>query len=290
MDHHLAVLEHPVPAGPAGDPHSGFVAADHARPAQPGQDRRDLGVEPAPGTPEQAVQRPLADFQGEQVGEQPGQPLVADRVDEPQVQRHRQDREPERRALLQSLGHRGHGDAATARALTGEPLDPPHHRAHRRQVDLVVAAMQDLVGRAQPGAAVRAHAGRGDDGLVGLGAQRPAAALAAHAAGPRPGALALAWPVGLAIGRRRLAGIVRGLRRLAQLRLELRDPSLLSLDQTHQLLNPFGQRPQGQDQAILLGFTELAQVRRRIHASLNPQYRILFTQPERFAWRETFPR
>jgi hypothetical protein len=34
----------------------------------------------------------------------------------------------------------------------------------------------------------------------------------------------------------------------------------------------------------------LAQVRRRIHASLNPQYRILFTQPERFAWRETFPR
>jgi hypothetical protein len=107
VDHHLGVLEHPVPAGPAVDPHGRLVAADHARPAQPGQDHGDLGIEPASGAAEQAVQRSFADLQAEQVGEQPDQPLVADRVDEAQVQRHRQDRNPERRALLQPLGHRG---------------------------------------------------------------------------------------------------------------------------------------------------------------------------------------
>jgi hypothetical protein len=258
VDHHLAVLEHPVPAGPAGDPHSGFVAADHPRPAQPGQDHRDLGVEPASGAPEQAVQRPFADLQGEQVGEQPGQPLVADRVDEAQVERHRQDRNPERRALLQSLGHRGQGDAATAPAMAGEPFDPRHHRTHRRQVDLVVAAVPNLIGLPQPGAAVRTHAGLGDDDLVGFGAQRPAATLAPKTARPRPSALALARPVGLAVRRWRLAGIVRGLRRLAQLRLEHRDPRLLNRDQTHQILNPLGQGPQVQDQAILLRFAQFA--------------------------------
>jgi hypothetical protein len=125
-------------------------------------------------------------LQGEQVGEQPDQPLVADRVDEAQVQRHRQDRDPEGRAVLQSLGDRGQGDAAAAWTVAGEPLDPGHHRAHRRRVDPVVAAVQDLVGLAQPGAAVRPHAGLGDDGLVGLGAQRATTALAAHTAGPRP--------------------------------------------------------------------------------------------------------
>jgi hypothetical protein len=57
--------------------------------------------------------------------------------------------------------------------MAGEPLDPRHHRADRRQVDLVVAAVPNLIGRAQPGAAVRAHAGLGDEDRVGLGAQPP---------------------------------------------------------------------------------------------------------------------
>ena len=29
--------------------------------------------------------------------------------------------------------------------MTGEPLDPRHHRAYRRQVDLVVAAVSNIV-------------------------------------------------------------------------------------------------------------------------------------------------
>jgi hypothetical protein len=57
--------------------------------------------------------------------------------------------------------------------MAGEPLDPRHHRAHRRQVDLVVATVPDLVDLLQPGAAVRAHAGLGDDDPVGFGAQPP---------------------------------------------------------------------------------------------------------------------
>jgi hypothetical protein len=142
--------------------------------------------------------------------------------------------------------------------MAGEPLDPRHHRTHRRQVDLVVAAVPNLIGLPQPGAAVRAHAGFGDDDLVGFGAQRPAAACAPKTARPRPSALALARLVGLAVRQRRLAGIVRSLRRLAQLRLERRDARLQNRDQTHQILNPLGQGPQVQDQAILLRFAQVA--------------------------------
>jgi hypothetical protein len=129
------------------------------------------------------------------------------------------------------------------------------------------------------------HAGLGDEDRVGLGAQRPAAALAPHAARPWPGAPTLGRPVGLAIRRRRLAGIVRGLRRLTQLRLEHRDARLQNLDQTHQLLNPLGHGPQVQDQAILLGFAQRAQVGRRHHASINRQQTIQFTPLERVSPR-----
>ena len=45
MDHHLVVLEHPVPVGPAGDAHRGLIEADDAAAAQSGEDRCDLGVE-----------------------------------------------------------------------------------------------------------------------------------------------------------------------------------------------------------------------------------------------------
>jgi hypothetical protein len=169
--------------------------------------------------------------------------------------------------------------------MAGEPLDPSHHRAHRRQVDLVVTTLQDMVGCAQPGAAVRAHAGLGDKGLVGLGTQRPAAAFAPHAARPWPGALALGRPVGLAIRRWRLAGIVRILRRLAQLRLERRDARLQNRDQTHQVLNTPGQGPQVQDQAILLGFAQCAQVRWRDHVHINRRNPRRFNPSQRSSWR-----
>ena len=66
VDHHLIVLEHPVPMRPAIDAHRGLVGADQARAAQPGEDGGDLGVEARLGTAEHGIQRTLADLQGEQ--------------------------------------------------------------------------------------------------------------------------------------------------------------------------------------------------------------------------------
>src|SRR5208283_266047 len=45
VDHHLIVLENPVPMSPSVDAHRGLVGADDPRTAQPGKDRRNLAVE-----------------------------------------------------------------------------------------------------------------------------------------------------------------------------------------------------------------------------------------------------
>src|SRR3954447_15899595 len=81
-------------------------------------------LEPRLGAAEQAVQGPLADRQREQVQEQPGQPPVADGVGEAQVERQRQDRDAEGRALLHPLRDRRQGGPAAARAAAEVALDP----------------------------------------------------------------------------------------------------------------------------------------------------------------------
>ena len=88
VDHHLGVLEDPVPAGPPIDPHACLVRAHDPRPAQPGQDDRCRVVEGGLGAAEQGIERAFADGQAEQVFEQAAQALIADGVGEAQVKRH----------------------------------------------------------------------------------------------------------------------------------------------------------------------------------------------------------
>ncbi len=45
VDHHLIVLEHPVPMGATVDAHRGLIGADDPRTAQPGKNGCDLVVE-----------------------------------------------------------------------------------------------------------------------------------------------------------------------------------------------------------------------------------------------------
>ncbi len=87
VDHHLAVLEDPVPAGAAIDAHAGLVRAHHSGAAQPGKNGSDISVEVRLAPAERAVERTLADPQAEQLAQQPAQPLVADRVNEAQIRR-----------------------------------------------------------------------------------------------------------------------------------------------------------------------------------------------------------
>jgi hypothetical protein len=78
VDHHLVVLEHPVPATAAVNAHAGLVRADDASPAQAGQDGSDLGVEAGLATLERGIERALADAEAEQFEQQAAQPPVAD--------------------------------------------------------------------------------------------------------------------------------------------------------------------------------------------------------------------
>ena len=70
VDHHLIVLEHPVPMGAPVDAHRGLIGADDPRTAQPGEDGRNLGVETGLGTLQHRIQRALADLQRIEVQEQ----------------------------------------------------------------------------------------------------------------------------------------------------------------------------------------------------------------------------
>ena len=226
MNHHLIILEHPVPVGPAVDAHGGFVGADDPRTAQAGEDRRNFVVEARLGAPEDGIQRALADVQAKQVLEQPAQALVADGVGEAQIDRQRRDVRAEGRGLLHSLGHWCYRDTAATRAMPGVTLHPGHHRANRWQIDPVVARVQHLVSLGQSGVAVHAGDNLGGDSLVGVARQRPAATGATQAATARSDTLDFLRPVRLLPLRRRHAGIVRGLRRLAQLCFEFANPPL----------------------------------------------------------------
>jgi hypothetical protein len=92
---------------------------------------------------EHGAQRSRADPLGKQMQKQPGQPLVADRVCE-MMQRQCKDVHAERTTRLPAQGHRRHGDAATARTVRGKALCPGGLGTDRRQVDLVISAVQRL--------------------------------------------------------------------------------------------------------------------------------------------------
>jgi hypothetical protein len=83
--------------------------------------------------------------------------------------------------------------------------------------------------------------------------------LPAEAALPRAIPPRLLRLVGLLSLRRRQAGIVRRLRRLGELRLQLGDPTLCRVQPL----------PQRQDQRILLGVAQLAEVGQYAHAKLE---------------------
>ncbi|MBV8614432.1 MAG: IS66 family transposase zinc-finger binding domain-containing protein, partial [Acetobacteraceae bacterium] len=101
---------------------------------------------------------------------------------------------------------------------SGIALHPRHHRHDLRQVDLVVAAAQPLVGLAQDRMAVRAPDRPGRDHFVRQRRQRPPAARSPQAAPARASAPGFLRPVRLLAPRWRQAGVVRRLRRAAELR------------------------------------------------------------------------
>jgi len=58
VDHHLGVLEHPVPTGAAIDAHAGLIRPDDTGAAQARQDGGGLGVEARLGASQRGIQRP----------------------------------------------------------------------------------------------------------------------------------------------------------------------------------------------------------------------------------------
>jgi hypothetical protein len=91
------------------------------------------------GTLHHRIERALADLERIQVQHQPRETAVADRVRESQVDCQGYDIDAERRAVFQAHGNRCQGDAAAARTVPDVAFHPGHHRAYRRQIDLVVA-------------------------------------------------------------------------------------------------------------------------------------------------------
>src|SRR5918993_5901178 len=184
------------------------VRADDAGAAETGQNGAGLGIEAGLAAPECGVERALADRQAEQLEQQPAEAAVADVMDEAQVHRQRDDVATERRPGLQPLGQRSQRGPAAAATLPGVALHPRHHRGDHRQVHLVEAACQRLVGLVQGRLAVRAPGWASGDSLVRCLGQPGATALAAEAAltGTRPGRLVVA--VRLPALRWRQAGVV----------------------------------------------------------------------------------
>ncbi len=131
MDHHLAVLEHPVPAGAAINAHAGLVRAHHPGAAQPGKNGGDIGINVHLATAECSVERTLAagcesiqrDGQAEQLAQQPAQPLVTDRVNEAQIRR--TSGSPDiAKATMPTLN----GVPDSSLSGTGASVVPPQHR------------------------------------------------------------------------------------------------------------------------------------------------------------------
>lgn len=283
MDDHLVVLDPPVPAGAAIDAHRGLVRADHAGAPQTSEDGADFPVEQRLGAAKHRVQRAFAQAHREQMREQPAQAPVADGVDKAQIEGRGDDARAERRALFHPLRHRRQRRSAAAPAMPGVAFHPRHHRANRWQIDLVVAAMQNLIVIAQRRPAMGAGCRLAGNDLVGFRGQRPATALAPDAARARAVPLLSRRPVGFLPFRWRRAGIVRGLWRFLQLRFQVRHPRPQLSDLAAQRLNLAHQR---MDQRILLLVGKPGKVwqgRRRSHPQVEsrpaPNVKILCERP-----------
>ena len=148
----------------------------------------------------------------------------------------------------------------TTPTVPGKALHPGHHRAHNRQIDLVVAAVQHLLGLCQCRLAVRAGQGLGNHRLIRITGKRPAAPSATETAMARALPFGLLRMVGLLPLRRRHAGIVRCLRRLAELGFEFRNPPLSHVKSL----------PERSDQRIFLGVAQIIEVGELRH----PAFRI----------------
>ena len=259
VDHHVGVLEHPVPAAVPVDAHAGFVRVDHPRTPQSRENGGDTGIEPWLATTERGIQRPLADRQTEQLQQQPAQSPVADGVHEAQIHRQRHDVEAERGARLQSLRHRRQRGGAAAPAAAGISLHSRHHRSHARQLDLVVARVQPPVVVGECRVAVPAASRFGHHHVVRVRRQRPPAAVAAETALARPHPFGLLRPVRLLPLRRRHTGIARRLRRLAQLGFQRHNP----LRQRPNL------RPERKDQRVLLIMRQPTEIGKLGHPQLE---------------------
>ena len=108
-------------------------------------------------------------------------------------------------------------------------LHPSYHRPNWRQINFVVQIVQHLIGIGQRSSAMHTAQRLGHDCRIGVAGQRPATTLPAQATLARAVALPLLRLIGLLSLRWRQARIVRCLRRLGELRLQLGDATLCLL-------------------------------------------------------------
>ncbi len=143
--------------------------------------------------------------------------------------------------------------------MSGVALHPRHQGTHHRQVDVVVTAVQHLMGVRQTGPAMRAGRDLRGYPLVGMADQRSAATFAAQTAFARSGAFGLLRPVRLLAFRWRQAGIVRRLVRLGEPRFKLGNAPLGRL-------KALEQRP---DQGVLFGVAQVVEVGKLGHPAVR---------------------
>jgi hypothetical protein len=192
MNDDVLILKHPVPACFTVNPNAGFIGIDHTRCAQAGQNGGNLIIKAQLGFSEHSIQSALADRQRKQMPEQLAQSVVADGVGKAQIESQRQNVGTERRPVLQACRHRRQRDPMAAWAMPGITFHPRHDRLDRRDLDLVVAAVQLVVGVLQLRRAMTAAFGLGNDGFVGIVRQKAPTPFAPEASVPLSGSSNLA--------------------------------------------------------------------------------------------------
>ncbi|MDZ7712793.1 MAG: hypothetical protein U5L06_06640 [Rhodovibrio sp.] len=194
-----------------------------------GDRRIHLGLGPAHDLGDGA----LADRHAEHVQHQGRQTLVADGVDGVQVDHRLLDAAPERRAGLQARRRLRVEALPAARTRALVLMHAGDVRAHRRDLDAVVAELEGLMRRADVAAAARAVVGRRGDRTVRVRLQRARLALATLA---RLAGLAFTPFVRLLVLRRRAGGVPRRLARLVQPGLDIRNALFEREDVVDQLV------------------------------------------------------
>ena len=223
VQHDARSAEHPMLGIDALDPHAGFIAGDGPGLAQLLEDHGLLGIERRLGPLQHIAEPALADLQTEHVGKQPFQPLIGNVLQVLQVQRQCPNIRPERRALRQ---RRGFGLVTALSAGADQPLMPGDNRSDRRQVERFI--LGDDTAQHTGGerlTAVAASSGAMRDGLVRMLGEGSEMAFVTRLGPTGLGCRAL----GLAVGRRRLRGRPRRLRRALKLQHQLHQLVLAEL-------------------------------------------------------------